>query len=62
MLKYKEIWIVGNLSKYFKLVFSFDSYIVNDSELVVYLFMISYRYIFIKKMHPCWKTQFMHVK
>lgn len=27
MLKYKEIWIVGNLSKYFKLVLSFDSYI-----------------------------------
>lgn len=27
MLKYKEIWIVGDLSKYFELVFSFDSYI-----------------------------------
>lgn len=27
MLKYKEIWTVGDLSKYFKLVFSFDSYI-----------------------------------
>lgn len=41
MLKYKEIWTVGDLSKYFK-------YIVNDSELVVYLFMIYYRYSFIK--------------
>lgn len=52
MLKYKEIWIVGDLFKYFELVFSFDSYIyiyiVNDSELVVYLFMIFYWYIFIK--------------
>lgn len=48
MLKYKEIWIVGDLSKYFELVFSFDSYIVYDSELVVYLFMIYYRYIFIR--------------
>lgn len=27
MLKYKEILIVGDLSKYFELVFSFDSYI-----------------------------------